>query len=446
MKEELFIDAKEILLSAINAVKGEVCVRNNLKREGNVLSVGKEIINLQEFSKVIVVGGGKAVANMAKALEEILLDKITEGIINVKYGHREGLNKIKINEAAHPIPDYKGMSGASEIMRLVLQAIDDCLIIVVISGGGSALLPLPEDDISLEDKQATNEQLLKCGASINEINIIRKHISMIKGGKLAYAAYPAKVLSLIISDVVGGKLSDIASGPTAPDDTTFKDCKQIISKYNLYDKLPKSVIDHIEKGLNGRVSETIKSDSFIFKKVSNVIIGSNIIALEAAGAKAKELGYRVEIISSDLQYDVDLAADYYKRLIEEGVKKAFNDGRSYCYIAGGEIVVKVIGKGKGGRNMHLALSLLKRVKDLNGYLFCAVGTDGTDGPTDAAGAFIDPFIYNKSIKLNVDYSKYLENYDSYNFFKRINNLIITGPTGTNVMDLHLLLISPKINQ
>lgn len=445
MKGKLFIDSKEILLSAINAVKGQVCVKNNLKREGNLLIIEKEVINLQEFSKLIIVGGGKAVASMAKGLEEILSDKITEGIISVKYGHREELSRIKINEAAHPVPDFNGMRGALEIVRLVSQANDDSLIIVLISGGGSALLPLPEEGISLEDKQDTTEQLLRCGASINEINIIRKHISMIKGGKLAYAAYPARVLSLIISDVVGDKLSDIASGPTSVDDTTFEECKEIINKYNLYNKLPKSVIDHIEKGLNGRASETIKSDSCAFKKVSNVIIGNNVIALKAAEAKAKELGYKVEIISSDLQYDVETAADIYSRLIGEGVKRAYSDGKNYCYLAGGEIVVKIKGRGKGGRNMHLALALLTRVKDLNGYLFGAVGTDGTDGPTNAAGAFIDSFTYDKSIKLNIDYLKYLENYNSYNFFKRTDNLIITGPTGTNVMDLHILLISPRIN-
>jgi glycerate-2-kinase len=434
-------DLMEMINSAIKSVNAEVLVKNVVRRNGNNLEILGEAINLLQYERLFVVGGGKAAAAMALAIEDILSDRITNGLVNVKYGHSEKLAIIRVNEASHPLPDEKGMDGAKHILELVSQAGGNDLVIVLLSGGGSALLPMPQKGITLDDKKRTTEHLLMCGAKIDEINIIRKHISKIKGGRLAEAAYPAKVLTLIISDVVGDKIDAIASGPTAPDNSTFFDCMEIIRKYDLSSKLPKSVAKYIINGTKGIECETVKGNSPIFKNVKNIVIGRNKTALNSAAKKAEELGYDVNVITAELQNNVEEAAKNYAELIKSYLKKADKENRKYCFIAGGETTLDVKGKGKGGRNTHLALKVLNYLPNMKGYAFCAIGTDGTDGYTEAAGAFITADTYNKSIDMNLNIEEYLMNYDSYNFFKKTNNLIITGPTKTNVMDLHIVLIS-----
>ncbi|OGF62362.1 MAG: hypothetical protein A2Y62_17080 [Candidatus Fischerbacteria bacterium RBG_13_37_8] len=433
-------DAMQIIHSAIEAVKGEVCVRNSAKRQDNELIVKEKHFSLDNYERVMVVGAGKAVASMAKAIEEIMPDLISGGYLNVKYGHLESLKKININEASHPIPDYSGMEGANRIMNIAEHLAEKDLLIVLISGGGSALLPLPEDSITLEEKQIATNHLIACGASIDEINAIRKHISKIKGGKLARAAYPATVVSLILSDVIGDRLNSIASGPTAPDSTTFTDCEAIVAKYHLQNVLPPNIIQYIQKGSNGNHPETVKEHDPVFANVSNIIVGSNLIAVQSAQQKASSLNYDTKIISTTIQGDTEQAVHQHAEFIKNELKNLQDSSKRLCLLSGGETTVQVKGKGKGGRNMHFALALLLELKDLPDYRAFCIGTDGTDGPTDAAGAFCDGSSYRKALAMSLDPEQYLANNDSYTFYKQLGNLIITGPTNTNVMDLRVILL------
>jgi len=286
--KDLRYKALKIFKAAVEEVDPYQAVKRYLHREDSRLYVGDRLYDLDNFERVLVVGGGKATAPMAKGVEEILRDKIKAGIINVKYKHTEELEVIKINEAGHPIPDEGGMQGCLSILKLLSQTTDKDLVICLISGGGSALLPIPCEGITLEEKKKTTELLLGCGATIQEINAVRKHISRIKGGGLARAAFPSELITLILSDVVGDDLDAIASGPTVPDNSAFSDVKEIFQKYDLLDKLPKSVVRHIQLGIEGKVPETPKRGDSIFQKTFNLIIGSNVLAIRGAEKKAKE--------------------------------------------------------------------------------------------------------------------------------------------------------------
>ncbi|MBC7190609.1 glycerate-2-kinase family protein, partial [Candidatus Aerophobetes bacterium] len=291
-------DAKSIFFAGVDAVEPSRAVKKFLRRKGNILLIGEKEYDLDRIKRIFVVGAGKAGFPMAKAVEEILGDRIEEGCVVVKYGYGGKLSRIKILEASHPVPDENGKKAAEEIISLLKKTEEDDLVICLISGGGSAILPSPIEGITLEEKKKVTQLLLECGATIEEINAIRKHLSKLKGGQLAKIAFPSHLHTLILSDVIGDRLDTIASGPTVPDTTTFKDCWRIVEKYNLEEKLPPSVLNHLKRGLEGEIEETPKPGDFFFSRVENLVIGSNILALKAAKEKAESLGYKSLILSS----------------------------------------------------------------------------------------------------------------------------------------------------
>lgn len=440
MKRDLRKDALEIFEAGLKAVDPVSAVRSKLTLHDNLLEIENKRFDLNKFSNIYVIGAGKATASIAFAIEELLENRITKGIINVKYGHTALLDKIKIIESGHPVPDNNGLEGTKEIIRLLEPSGENDLIFCLISGGGSALMPAPVQGIPLSDKQITTQLLLSCGADIHEINTIRKHISRIKGGNLARIAYPSTVITLILSDVVGDNLDAIASGPSAPDLTTFADCINILEKYGIKDKIPAAVSEYLIGGLNSKNPETPKPGNPIFEKVHNFIIANNFAALETAKTKAIALGYNCIVISSMVEGETKDVAKVHSAIIKE-IKRSSNPiSTPACVISGGETTVTIKGRGKGGRNQEFVLQAAIDIDGMDNVLVFSAGTDGTDGPTDAAGAMADGYTINRARKIGMDARKFLLENDSYNFFKPLRDLIFTGPTNTNVMDLCLLLV------
>jgi hydroxypyruvate reductase len=326
---------------------------------------------------------------MAKALEDLLENKIADGVIVVKDEHGLPLKKIKVCEASHPVPDARGVKGTQEILSLVEKAGKRDLVICLISGGGSALLIAPVQDISLEDKQSATKLLLACGATIHEFNTVRKHLSRAKGGRLAQMAYPATVISLILSDVVGDDLDVIASGPTVPDSSKFEEAVQILRGYGVWDQLTPSVRNHLEKGTSGQIADTPKSDNAVFRRCYQVLVGTNLQALKAAGQEAQRLGYRPLILSSKVEGEAREVAKFYTAIAKEILETAHPMEPPVCVLAGGETTVTLQGDGRGGRNQEFALASALAIEKLDNIIVLSGGTDGTDGPTDAAGAIAD---------------------------------------------------------
>ncbi len=425
----------EIFYAAVKAVDPYEAVRSY---EEKILSTYKNT----NCKKLFVVGFGKAAYPMAKAIEDDLLVFIDNGIVITKYGHcPDKLQKIQVCEAGHPLPDENGLKGTNAMIKLLNNADEQTLVVCLISGGGSALLVSPHESISLSEKQKVTELLLKAGVNIYGLNTVRKHISKVKGGRLAEIAYPAKVISLILSDVVGDRLDVVASGPTSPDKTTYKDALIVLEKYGLMGMTPKAVLEVLYRGSNSLISETPKEDDRIFGNVENIIIGSNKKALDAAKTKAESLGLHAEVLSSEILGEAKNVGRWLaKKAIEtHNVVNKKHDGK-ICLISGGETTVTVKGNGLGGRNMELALSFALEIEKIDGIALLSAGTDGTDGPTDAAGAIVNGETITKAKALGLDPKEYLENNDSYNFFKKIGRLFITGPTGTNVMDIQVLIV------
>jgi len=430
--------AIDIFLAGVESVKPDNLIRRYISLSDNKLKVENLIFDLSLIKNIYVVGAGKASALMAQELELILGKRISEGRIITKYHHSVPLKYIEITEAGHPVPDENGIKGTKEILSIVQKAEKDDLVICLISGGGSALLTDVPEGCTLEDLKSLNDVLLKSGASITEMNCIRKHLSNIKGGLLAKAASPARVISLILSDVVGDPLDVIASGPTAADPTTFADALLVLKRYKLEEKIPPQILRVLRDGFNNKRQETLKESSEIFHLTTNLIIGTNKLALKTAKEKAESFGYESQIITNTLDGDVADVANYIVRMAK-GSKQLISDNK-ICLLFAGEPTVKVAGKGLGGRNQHLALMVASLIKDIPGITFLSGGTDGSDGPTDAAGAVVDAntSCYANELKINME--MYFENCDSYHFFKEEGGLIITGPTQTNVMDLMIALV------
>lgn len=399
-------------------------------------------VDLSRPRRILVVGAGKASGTMAHALEEILGDRIAAGLVVVKDGHTAPTKKIKLVEAGHPIPDERGLRAANEILTLVRSAEADDLVIVLISGGGSALTPCPAPPITLEEKQVMTRLLLEAGANINQLNAVRKHCSLCKGGRLAQAAAPASVLSLILSDVIGDPLDVIASGPTAPDQTTFGDALAILDRFALRAKVPRAVLEHLERGARGEIPETPKAGDPLFRRVQNRIIGDNALVVEAALWTAESLGFHAHLLTRSLEGEARQVA---KQLVNRALEVQ-TSGKPVappaCLIAGGETTVTVRGKGLGGRCQEFALAAALALEGMEDVLVLAAGTDGSDGPTDAAGAVADGETVAQGRRQNLDARAFLESNDSYRFFLALGNLITTGPTNTNLLDLYLLLVGP----
>jgi glycerate 2-kinase len=420
--------AERIFMAALRAVDPYAAVKAQKERLVSAFEAGG-------FRRLMVVGFGKASYPMALAMEDTMGDLIESGIIITKYGHlgKRTLQRIKAIEAAHPVPDESGERAAKELLAMLEGASGDTLVVCLISGGGSALLAAPADGVTLSDKQAVTSALLRAGADINELNAVRKHISLVKGGRLVRAAHPARVISLIISDVIGDPLDVIASGPTSSDASTWQDALGVIRKYGI--NSPANVVRLIEDGAAGAVPDSPKPGDPLFERVKNMIIGSNRMALTAARDEAEALGFEAEILTDSLSGEAREAA---RKLASESSDKG---PEPRCLIAGGETTVTVKGSGKGGRNTELALAFSLAIEGKEGITLLAAGTDGTDGPTDAAGAIVDCTTARKARAMGIEPRDYLENSDSYTFFDRAGGLLRTGPTGTNVMDIDIILLT-----
>lgn len=378
---------------------------------------------------------------MAAAISQILPDRITRGIISVKYAHTADLSSaIDIIEAGHPVPDENGRNAAEAILDLVRSAEKEDLVICLLSGGGSALLPLPAPPVTLAEKQETIRILLSCGADIHEINVLRKHISLIKGGLLAKAAFPATCITLAISDVVGDDPDIIASGPTTADSSRFDAGLAIIEKYRLASKLPHSVVERIRKGAKGAIPETPKPGDPIFDSAFFQVVANNARALQAAAAAAESMGYHTLVLSSMIEGDTAEAARMHAAIAKEIVKTGHPVQKPACILSGGETTVRVTGNGLGGRNQEFALHAALKIAGIDNVVLLCAGTDGTDGPTDAAGAVVDATTVARAIDAGIDPEAFLAENDSYHFLAQTNDQIKTGPTGTNVMDLRVILV------
>jgi hydroxypyruvate reductase len=344
-----------------------------------------------------------------------------------------------LNESAHPVPDEAGFRGAQRIVKLLEKTGKKDLVIFLISGGGSALFPYPAEGLGLEDMQKVTKTLLEVGADIHEINAIRKHLSLVKGGRLARFAFPSPLISLILSDVIGDDLDSIASGPTVPDQSTFGDCLHILDKYRIWDRMPSVVVEIMEKGVRGEIEESPKAGDPVFERTQNIIIGSNIQAVEAAENRAHKLGYNTLILSTFIQGETKDVARVHAAVAKEILSSDNPIGRPACVVSGGETTVTIQGKGLGGRNQEFALAAAIDIAGLKDVVVLSAGTDGTDGPTDAAGAMADGNTIERAENMGMDAELFLRENDSFHFFQPLGDLVITGPTHTNVMDLRLVL-------
>jgi glycerate 2-kinase len=435
----------DIFSAALTAVDPYPAVTSALNIERECLQVAGVRYRLDAFSRVLVVGAWKAAARMAMAAEDSLGVRITQGLIIVKEGHTALLRTIRQVEAGHPVPDEAGVNGTREIITLLNAADEKTLVICLLSGGGSALMVAPVEGMTLADKRTITDLLLRSGADIGEINAVRKHLSAVKGGRLARIAYPATVITLILSDVIGDRLDVIASGPTAPDNSTFSDALRVIDKYGLRNRVPEKIMIYLESGASGEEPETPKEGDACFRKTANVIVGSLGTAAAAAGEKARLLGFETKVITTELQGEAREAAQRLAGIAREagsGLKK----GVRKCFLSGGETTVRVNGQGIGGRNQEFALAFAVEIAGTCGVALLSAGTDGTDGPTDAAGAIVDGDTSPAAKERGLDPAVYLNNNDSYTFFERLDALsgeqhhLKTGPTGTNVMDLQIMLV------
>lgn len=430
--------ALQCLEQAVNAAEPKRLIKAKMKVENDQLQVEGLAFDLGKFNHVYVVGGGKAGGKMAQAIEEILGKHVTAGIVNIPYGTSQKTNVIELNEASHPVPNEAGVAGTLRIMAIAEQAKEDDLVICLISGGGSSLMPLPHEGISLKDKQQLTNALLKSGAEITEINAVRKHLSAFKGGWLAKKAYPATILNLILSDVIGDPLDSIASGPTVPDKTTFTDARKILEKYDLWLKAPVSIRKILSEGAIGLLQETPKANDFVFEKVHNLVIGNNRTAILAAIDFLGSKGLNTLLLTDMLAGEAKEVGKALAKVASEGFV-CTDTSRCLGIVAGGETTVTVRGKGLGGRNQELSLSAALNLKESKECVIASFSTDGVDGPTDAAGAIIDGSTLKRARQLGLDPEKYIDNNDSYSFFSKLGDLIYTGATGTNVNDVSVII-------
>ena len=437
--------ALEILGAALAAVDPAAAIRNalNFDPATNQLKVGGQIYDLGYYQRIFVVGAGKAGTPMLQAVAELLGERLTAGIVIVKYAHGPTGDTLpanfKILEAGHPVLDEGGLAATRQMLQLLDNLTERDLVITLISGGGSALLESLVEPITLTDLQTLTQALLRSGATINDLNAVRKHLSAVKGGQLARWAAPATVLSLILSDVVGSPLDVIGSGPTVPDPTTFQQAGQILQKYNLTEA-NSNIWQHFQRGLAGQIAETPKPGDPLFQRVQNLVIADNRIAALAALDKANQLGFQTMLLSTFVQGEAREVAQVVAAIARE--VKTFGQpvAAPACLVLGGETTVTIRGEGLGGRNQELALAAALAIEGLSDVMIVTLATDGSDGPTDAVGGFAEGDTVAKARQLGLDPPAFLQHNDSYHFLEKVGNLLKTGPTNTNVNDLTLMLI------
>lgn len=439
--------ALQVVEAALAAVEPGAAIRQALKFDSATaqLMVAEHTYDLNAYDKIIVVGAGKAGTPMAAAIYAILGDRITAGAINVKYGHLDAelpTGPIAVQEAGHPILDEAGVSGTRRILSLLQNLTERDLVIALFSGGGSALLELPVNGVTLANMQALSDALLRAGATINQLNAVRKHLSQVKGGNLARLAAPATVISLIVSDVVGSPLDVIASGPTAPDSSTFAIAWQVLENFDLTapNRLPAAIIQHLQQGLANAIPDTPKASDPLFEKVQNVVVADNRVAAMAAAAKAAALGFHALLLSTFVEGEAREVARVLAGLTKEILTYNQPIRRPACLLVGGETTVTVSGEGKGGRNQELGLAAAIALAGYRDFLLIPLATDGSDGPTDAAGVIVEADSLFRAEKLHLNATDFLRRNDAYNFFQPLGDLLLIGPTNTNVNDLTLLFI------
>jgi len=438
-----------IFQAALARVDPTGMIVDHLRLEGNRLIASFEGQHFEEdldrYDRILVLGAGKAAARMARAVETVLGDRIDGGLVVVKDGHREPLERIDILEAGHPTPDDNGVAAARRIAALAEAATARTLVLILISGGGSALLCAPSEGVTLADKQAVTAALLACGAEIGEMNCVRKHLSALKGGGLLRRLAPARSLTLILSDVVGDRLDVIASGVTAPDPTRFADALAILDRYRLRDRVPAAVRDLLERGAAGGVAETVKPGDPVLALTTNCLIGTNLAALRAACAEAAARGFAPVALTSTLTGEACEVAKVLFAIARDVRDHGLLAARPACLVAGGETTVTLTGSGKGGRNQELALAFLAEMardpRRGEGIALLSGATDGGDGPTDAAGAFAVPAILDRAEAAGLSIEAALRDHESYRFFDATGGLLRTGPTLTNVCDLQMILVN-----
>ncbi|MEM2759574.1 MAG: glycerate kinase [Nitrososphaerales archaeon] len=433
----LVLDALDAALMASDPKK---LVKEHVRLKGNNLRIADKTYQL-DFDNIYVIGAGKASAYMAEAMNEILGERITDGLVIIPDYFRTRLHvgNIKLWRGTHPIPSERGVYGTRKMLGLVKDVSADDLVICLLSGGASALMPLPFENITIAQKSKVTNMLLRSGATIQEINAVRKHISAIKGGRLAEFLSRSKLVSLIISDVVGDRLDTIASGPTAPDDTTFRDVMDVLKKYGLWETLDQNVKDVVMKGLSGIIPETPKAGSKVFRNVSNFVIGNNRLACMGAINYIKSKKLKPVLLTTFMQGEAKEVGS-----VISSIALQINAGngsfrKPICVIMGGETTVTVRHGGKGGRNQELVLSASRQIDGLKNTVIASIDTDGIDGNSEAAGAIADSSTFSRAHKLKISLSEFLHNNDSNTFFTKLNDVIKTGSTGTNVNDIVVML-------
>lgn len=437
-------DARLIYASALEAVNPETCLKEAVRVEGQIIRVREKPVDLRRFKNIYAAALGKSACFMARALHEILGRRLTAGAAVGPSGTVFDVDGFEVIGGSHPLPGPGSVRGARAVLNLARRAGKDDLLFVLLSGGGSSLVCRPRTGISLEEVKSVTEMLLKAGADIRELNAVRKHLSRIKGGFLAGAAAPAEVIGLVVSDVPGNDLGAVASGPAYRDVSTFRDADNILAKYGLREKAPKNVVLLLQKGIRGEIPETLKPKDPRFRRVEHFIIADNGKALAAAQKKAELLGYETAVLSSSDGGEARTKARVYTAVLHALKPKAAGLKRPLCLLAGGELTVTVRGGGKGGRNQEFVLAALieagKQKPASKEWLISSLGTDGIDGPTDAAGAWGGPSVLERASKLSLDPEEFLRDNDAYTFFDKTGGLIRTGPTGTNVMDIRLFFV------
>ncbi|ETA68744.1 MAG: glycerate 2-kinase [Methanolobus sp.] len=438
MNEKMRNDAYAIMSEAIAAVDPKACIYRSVVKNGLELLINGRSYDLSLYDNIYIISFGKASISMTKAMEEILGDSLTSGIAITKYGFSGPLSKVEVYEAGHPTPDDNSIIAGKKVHDFLESTGANDLILFLISGGGSALVTYPRKGISLTDMAKLTDGLIRSGATIDELNTVRKHLCSIKGGGLAKMAFPSESISLILSDVVGDPLDVIASGPTVPDTSTYGDFHEIIERYSI--TLSPAVAGVLEDGLEGVIEETPSSEAPVFEKTSHYLVGNNALALMEAENKASELGYNTMVLTSSVIGEAREVAKVFAAIAREERRRGTPIPLPACILAGGETTVTMKGKGLGGRCQEMALSFAIEVADLNDVLLLAAGTDGNDGTTDCAGAYADGETIQNGKNLQLDAHMFLSNNNSHGFFKETGDLIKTGPTGTNVMDIYIILV------
>jgi glycerate 2-kinase len=432
-------DICHVIASAMNSADAESAVKRNIVLNESILYMGSKSYDLNDYKRIYLFGAGKAVLPMAKAVYHLLAQHLTSGVLITKEGYVppgpspfEG--KIVVHQASHPIPDDRNIAASSQLLPFLQVLQKDDLVVLLISGGGSSLLIKPAQGISLKDLQNTTGLLLESGATIDEMNTVRKHMDDYKGGNLAKLCFPAVVTCLILSDVIGDRLEMVASGPTVPDSSTYQDAWSIIERYGLLEQIPAAVKNHFEKGIQGKIPETIKPGDPILDQVQNYLVGNNTQSVQAAIKAADSLGFHTQLLTTSLHGE---ASQVGKSLAEsaKSLHASCSISLPFCMVAGGETTVTIHGGGKGGRNQELVLGAIKSMAGNEPLVLISLGTDGGDGPTDAAGAIATNETYSLGLSMGLDPSEYLQRNDSYHYFEKLGDLIKTGPTFTNVNDL-----------